>query len=260
MLVLNSYFPFAPGTDQYKFAVQDLAAVNRVTQPWLVVMHHTPLYHSYHIHWKDSECFRAIYEPLYMQYGVDFVFAGHVHAFERTHPVYDAKQNACGPIYFTLGDGGNVEAPYRNFIDDIDPAATAKNNGTTVTWCESTQGGGAHGIAGNAKYGSIFSSSYNPSSKWGPGYQKPVNPLSCSSFTYQPGGNSVTRAAGGLVPDPSGSGNFFCQSAQPLYSAYRDPSFGFSMLNLTSDTQATFKWYRSSTSVGGVPIAADVVT
>ena len=90
--------------------------------------------------------------------------------------------------------------------------------------------------------------------------QKPVNPLTCSSFTYQPGGGSVTRAAGGLVPDPSGSGNFFCQSAQPLYSAFRDPSFGFSMLNLTSDNTATFKWYRSSTSVGGVPIAADIVT
>ena len=260
LLVLNSYFPFAPGTDQYKFAVADLAAVNRVTQPWLFVMHHTPLYHSYHIHWKDSECFRAVYEPLYMKYGVDFVFAGHVHAFERTHPVYDYQPNACGPVYFTLGDGGNVEAPYRNFIDDLDPLATKKNNNTPVTWCESTQGGGAHGTAGNAKYGSIFSSSYNPNSKWGPSYQRPVNPPSCSSFTYQPGGGSVTRAPGGLLPDPSGSGNFFCQSNQPIYSAFRDPSFGFSTLNLTSDTSATFSWFRTSTANGNTPVAVDVVT
>ena len=263
VLVLNSYFPFAPGSDQYNFAVADLAGVNRTATPWLFVMHHTPLYHTYHIHWKDSECFRAVYEQLYVKYNVDFVFAGHVHAFERTHPVIDYKKNSCGPIYMTLGDGGNIENPYRNTIDDIDPLATAKNNGTAVTWCESTQGGGAHGTSGVAKYGSVFSTSYNPNSKWGPGYQKPVNPLTCSSFTFQPGSNSVGATSPGLVPDPSLSGNYWCPASQPLYSAFRDPSFGFSFLTLNSDTSATFKWFRTSANVGlsgGSLVPQDAVT
>ena len=152
----------------------------------------------------------------------------------------------------TLGDGGNIENPYRNFIDDIDPLATAKNNGTAVTWCESTQGGGAHGTSGVATYGSVFSPSYNPNSKWGPGYQKPVNPVTCSQFTFQPGSYSVgnTTAKPGLVADPSLSGNYWCPASQPLYSAFRDPSFGFSFLNLTSDTTATFKWFRTSANAG----------
>lgn len=27
------------------------------------------------------------------------------------------QQHTCGPIYVTIGDGGNVEGPYRNYVD-----------------------------------------------------------------------------------------------------------------------------------------------
>ena len=47
------------------------------------------------------------------RYGVDLVLNGHVHAYERTHPMYKYKPDTCGPIYITIGDGGNVEGPYR---------------------------------------------------------------------------------------------------------------------------------------------------
>ena len=36
--------------------------------------------------------------------------AGHVHAYERTHRVFDYELRECAPMYITVGDGGNVGA------------------------------------------------------------------------------------------------------------------------------------------------------
>ena len=80
---------------------------------------------------------------------MDLVFSGHVHAFERSHPVYRyvwivglidtasytnvrndlvprARYNVdtCGPIHVVIGDGGNIEGPYRNFVDEVDPVTS----------------------------------------------------------------------------------------------------------------------------------------
>jgi len=30
--------------------------------------------------------------------------------------------NTCGPAYVAVGDGGNVEGVYRNFVDEVDPS------------------------------------------------------------------------------------------------------------------------------------------
>ena len=38
-----------------------------------------------------------------------FSNAGHVHAYERTHPVYDYNIDPCGAVHITIGDGGNSE-------------------------------------------------------------------------------------------------------------------------------------------------------
>jgi len=252
VLVLQSYVAFAPGSAQYAFAVADLAAVNRAVTPWLIVMHHAPLYHTYVQHFKDSECFRELYEPLYFNASVDLVIAGHVHAYERTHPVYNYARNMCGPVYLTMGDGGNTEGPYRSFVDSINPA-------TNKTFCE---GGNPSYMLppfpGDkvAKYGAVCkagvkNSKFNPlgpGKTYGPGYQRASNPTSAvgactNTMTFQP---AQTGTAAGLVPDPNNStGGFFCQSKQPLYSAYRDPSFGVATLTINSATSATFKWYRT---------------
>ena len=54
---------------------------------------------------------RCSYEPLFVQYGVDFLLHGHVHSYERTNPViqYKADPSGCAPTYITIGDGGNLE-------------------------------------------------------------------------------------------------------------------------------------------------------
>ena len=52
---------------------------------------------------------RTSMEPLTYRHGVDVFFYGHVHAYERTHPVYDYIVDPCGSVHITIGDGGNSE-------------------------------------------------------------------------------------------------------------------------------------------------------
>ena len=57
---------------------------------------------------------RPLFEPLLHQYGVDVLFAGHVHAYERTYPVLNGKLAPPGTSSFieiNIGDGGNREGP-----------------------------------------------------------------------------------------------------------------------------------------------------
>ena len=55
--------------------------------------------------------FRQVYEPLWLRYGVDLLFSGHVHAYERSNPVaaYSADPSGCAPVQLIVGDGGNHE-------------------------------------------------------------------------------------------------------------------------------------------------------
>ena len=233
VVVLNNYIPFAAGTAQYSFFASDMAAVNRTQTPWLVVAFHASAMHSYLVHYKEMECFLSIYEPLFLRYRVDFVFQGHVHAYERTHPVYQYQLNTCGPVYVTIGDGGNIEGPYRNYVDDLVPGAP---NG--MTYCEAAWGATMNGP---------------------PSYQSQVHPPGCPTISYQ--APSGVAGGPGALPDPNNSSVFYCQRSQPVWSAHRDPSFGFAGLTFINDTAATYGWYRSVDQQPGRALAsADTVT
>ena len=241
LIVLNNYIPFATGTAQYNWFAADIAAVNRTVTPWLIVSFHAPPYHSYYTHYKEMECFMSFYEPLFYKWRVDFVINGHVHAYERTHPMYNYQKDNCGPVYITIGDGGNVEGPYRSFVDDIVP-------GTNLTFC---QAGFQSGINSNPFYA--------PS----PGYQTQVHPANCPVTSYQPA--SGTAGGPGVVTNPAidpSQTQYFCQTSQPVWSAYRDPSFGFAGLTFTSDTTATYNWYRNVDQTPGAStlVVADTAT
>ena len=109
IISLCSYTASTPGSLQHRWLVRDLAAIERGRTPWVIVMLHVPWYHSNSVHREESEGMRRDFEPLLYTAGVDLIIGGHVHAYERTAPLYDHQLNECGPVHLTLGDGGNRE-------------------------------------------------------------------------------------------------------------------------------------------------------
>ena len=84
--------PEGPGTrlnagpfgDQLSWLEADLkkATANRAQVPWIVVAGHRPYYTSS----GGTASVQKAFEPLFLQYGVDVVFLGHVHrCLDATH-------------------------------------------------------------------------------------------------------------------------------------------------------------------------------
>ncbi|KAF5747149.1 Iron(III)-zinc(II) purple acid phosphatase precursor family protein [Tripterygium wilfordii] len=120
IIVMASYSAFGKYTPQYKWLEKELPRVNRTETPWLIVVVHCPLYNSYAHHYMEGETMRVIYEKWFVEFKVDVVFAGHVHAYERSERVsniaYNVVNGLCtpisdqsAPVYITIGDGGNLE-------------------------------------------------------------------------------------------------------------------------------------------------------
>ncbi|KAE7998001.1 hypothetical protein FH972_002581 [Carpinus fangiana] len=117
-IMLGAYIAYNKTADQYKWLERDLANVDRSITPWLVAAWHPPWYNSYNAHYREVECMRVAMEDLLYSYGVDIVFNGHVHAYERSNRVYNYKLDPCGPVYITVGDGGNREKMAVEHADD----------------------------------------------------------------------------------------------------------------------------------------------
>ncbi|XP_054806760.1 purple acid phosphatase 15-like isoform X2 [Prosopis cineraria] len=108
-IMLGAYISYNKSADQYRWLERDLASVDREVTPWLVAAWHPPWYSTYKSHYREAECMRVEMEDLLYRYGVDVVFNGHVHAYERSNRVYNYTLDPCGPVYITVGDGGNWE-------------------------------------------------------------------------------------------------------------------------------------------------------
>ncbi|KAL7081396.1 hypothetical protein ACP275_14G037300 [Erythranthe tilingii] len=119
-IVLGGYVAYNRSDDQYKWLEKDLANVDREVTPWLVATWHPPWYTTYQAHYRESECMKVAMEDLLYQYRVDIVFNGHVHAYERSNRVYNYNIDPCGPIYISIGDGGNREKMAISHADDPD--------------------------------------------------------------------------------------------------------------------------------------------
>lgn len=117
VISLNSYSNMTKGSMQYMWLENYLSKhLDRYVTPWVVVMMHVPWYNSNTGHWKEGEWSRVDVEPLLFQFGVDLVIAGHVHAYERMHPVLNNELNNCAPTYLNIGDGGNYEGAIAPFV------------------------------------------------------------------------------------------------------------------------------------------------
>ncbi|XP_021741807.1 bifunctional purple acid phosphatase 26-like isoform X2 [Chenopodium quinoa] len=127
IIVLSSYSSFVKYSPQYKWLEAELKKVDRKKTPWLIVIMHVPLYNSNTAHYMEGESMRPVVEQWFVDYKVDVVFAGHVHAYERSHRVSNLKYNIsngeCTPVldesapfYVTIGDGGNSEGIAGEYI------------------------------------------------------------------------------------------------------------------------------------------------
>jgi hypothetical protein len=71
-------------TPQWEWLQEELERVDREKTPWLIVLMHVPIYNSNEAHFMEGESMRAVFEEWFVHYKVDVIFAGHVHAYERS--------------------------------------------------------------------------------------------------------------------------------------------------------------------------------
>ncbi|KAL8245799.1 hypothetical protein R6Q59_007015 [Mikania micrantha] len=109
IIMLGSYADFRANSGQFNWLANDLAKIDRSQTPWVVVIIHAPWYNSNLAHQGEGENMRVAMEEMLYNSSVDLVFAGHVHAYERFTRIYNNNADPCGPIYITIGDGGNKE-------------------------------------------------------------------------------------------------------------------------------------------------------
>jgi 3',5'-cyclic AMP phosphodiesterase CpdA len=117
-----------PGSVQYIWLEKELANSDAT---WKFVCHHHPPYSSdendYGNLWKTNQGNHGDLRarelvPLYEKYGVDIVWNGHIHSYERTWRLLRGKAvQSGGPFYMITGGGGGgleTPAPTRPFFQN----------------------------------------------------------------------------------------------------------------------------------------------
>lgn len=117
IVMLCSYCPYKSHSPQYRWLVSDLKRVDRSRTPWVIAVLHAPWYNSNRAHHNEGEevQMREAMERIFYDSKVDLVLAGHVHAYERSHPVFQGRIVPDAPVYITIGDGGNREGLAANY-------------------------------------------------------------------------------------------------------------------------------------------------
>lgn len=105
------FYSFTPGKNAKFFALDSTymdkeqllwleKELSGALTAWKICYFHHPLYSSGRTHGSDVQL-RAILEPLFVKYGVNVVFSGHDHIYERIKPQK-------GIAYFVCGSGGQL--------------------------------------------------------------------------------------------------------------------------------------------------------
>ncbi|KAK9797409.1 hypothetical protein WJX73_007209 [Symbiochloris irregularis] len=220
-IFLSNYYDYTPGSAQWTWLWQDLHNVNRTATPWVFVSFHNPWYTT-DSSFKQFEQMRVSLEPITYQYGVDAFFYGHVHSYERTAPMYNYLVDPCGAVHLTIGDAGNSEGLSGLTGPDAYPYTEPYY---------ATNNGGCPNVTSNTRPNWLKSTPGNTTDHFS--WYKQV-------LTFQGNGNS-TGPAGKY---PSG----FCWEGQPIWSQYRESSFGHGTLDIMNTTHALWQWHRNQDS------------
>lgn len=118
VFVVDSDRPLTTVSDQYAWLESALAA-SKAT--WKIVALHKPPYSSDEDDYGDTrkerpfggDILQRFPVPLYEKHGVDIVWSGHIHSYERTHPMIGGKPVTEGGVVYMItgGGGGNLERP-----------------------------------------------------------------------------------------------------------------------------------------------------
>jgi 3',5'-cyclic AMP phosphodiesterase CpdA len=95
-IVLDSNSDCSIGSEQYLWLEEDLKNINENIKYVIAIFHHPPFSTGHHT--EDEKVLRQTIVPLLEKYGVDIVFNGHDHDYERSlyHHIY----------YIVTGGGG----------------------------------------------------------------------------------------------------------------------------------------------------------
>ncbi len=115
----NPYTFFGGGSggnfgNQIEWLINDLekANKNRNKIPWIIVYGHRPMYDKNIVDWPFLTKYniRKVFEPIFIKYNVNIYIAGHIHAYERNHPIIDGNIDLQNGIYHIVcGSPGNQE-------------------------------------------------------------------------------------------------------------------------------------------------------
>ena len=136
-VIVDSNFPFSPGSEQYAFIQQALFSPEAQSATWLFVAHHHPSYSEIHEEPVFAQI-RTHLVPLYEQAGVDINFYGHIHAYERGEFIppqtdrriwYVDTSGGGGTLWPDMPDGDWWEQI--DFVDDMTHHYCVVDVGTT---------------------------------------------------------------------------------------------------------------------------------
>ncbi len=120
---------FGLGSEQYRWLEQTLRESDAA---WKFVWFHEPPYSSA----NSNQIIRFVLGPLFEAQGVDIVFCGHEHMYERTVPIRDFATASRGVVYITAGGGG---AGFTRFVRQERAAAVAARHGVVVIDIDGTR-------------------------------------------------------------------------------------------------------------------------
>ncbi|GAA5886497.1 hypothetical protein JCM6882_001657 [Rhodosporidiobolus microsporus] len=105
--------PFGAPNEQVEWLKADLEKVDRSVTPWVIVQLHRPWYTS--MSPPAWPAWQQAFEQIFMDYGVDIYFTGHVHTYERFLPMFNGTIDPAGynnpraPVPILLGNGGHYD-------------------------------------------------------------------------------------------------------------------------------------------------------
>lgn len=124
--VLDTNKKYAKGSDQYKWLKNDLA---KAKTKWKFVFFHHPPYGSGTYHGSTLKV-RNVLTPLFRKHGVDIVFSGHHHIYERSYPIGSAFETKSSPVTYVITGGGG--GPLHKIIPNIWTVTVDKLNNFCV--------------------------------------------------------------------------------------------------------------------------------